>query len=214
MIFYKQEDKAQIPVIQENLIKKIEKAKIIQKNIYDIYNYLNTFFKKDERIEKYRELKDKTSITTLKDFDKLDKEAPSYNVLIRVGNKIMEFSESNIFMCIFNYFNNKQNENEDSALENTVNTYNQFYDILKSKTINNNDEDILTIISKSFKTFNELEENITIISKLGKVNGEKKIDLYNSVMNNDENQTIEKIVWFYRKKELREFMKSVLKILI
>ena len=75
----------------------------------------------------------------------------------------MEFSESNIFICIFNYFNNKQNENEDSALENTVNTYNQFYDILKSKTINNDDEDILNIVSNSFKTFNELEENIKII---------------------------------------------------
>ena len=56
MIFYKKEDKDKIPVIKENLLKKIDKAKSIQKNIYDNYNYLNTFFKKDERIEKYKKI--------------------------------------------------------------------------------------------------------------------------------------------------------------
>ena len=59
IIFYKKEDKDKIPEIKENLLKKIEKAKLIQNNIYDNYNYLNTFFKKDERIKKYKELKEK-----------------------------------------------------------------------------------------------------------------------------------------------------------
>ena len=110
-------------------------------------------------------------------------------------------------MCIFNYFNSKQND-DDTSLLSTINYYNLFYEMLNTKTIKEDDEEILNIVSNSFKTFDELKENIKRISKLGKVNGEKKIDLYNSVMNNDENKTIEKIFLFYRKKELKEFMKS------
>ena len=93
-------------------------------------------------------LKDKSSITPLKDFESLENEAPSYYKLIKEGTKPMEFSKSIIFMCIFKYFNEKYND--DSSLNYTINYYKLFYEMLNSKSINNDDEKIIYIVSNYF----------------------------------------------------------------
>jgi hypothetical protein len=120
----------------------------------------------------------------------------------------MEFKESKIFMCIFNDLNNKQND--DQILYDTINHYNEFFEMLKNKNINDIDEDILEIISKSFTSINELKDNIKKISELEEEDEEKKIELYNSIINDDDGKIIiEKIYLFYRKNELILFLKNI-----
>ena len=204
LIFFREEDKPKINEIKPELIETIEKALDIKQNIYNNSNYLNFFFVKNKRIEEYQNLKKTISEKNLKDFEQLKEEAPDYDILKKVGTKIMEFTKSKVFMSIFNYLKNNSKDDPDKNLLHTIQKYNQFFEIIKNKVIENDDEEILNIVSNSFNTFDELKENIQVISNLENNND----DLLNLLLEDKANNTIEKIFFFHRKSEFNDFMKS------
>ena len=191
--------------IKEDLLSFINKAKQIRDNIEKINSYLKEFYKTDQRIEIYSNIKNKLSIKQLNEYKNIMKEAVTYKTLNRISKVIIEFKKSTIFMKIFH--SKKEKFRNDNALSEAIATYNEFYEIIKNENISEleKNEELLDLISSSYKNYDDLKECIKKIAILeAKNNEEKGLNTFNSL----KEETFEKIYLFHRKSELRDLMRT------
>ena len=194
-----------IKTIKEDLLSYINKASEIIKNIEEIYSYLKEFYKIDQRIDIYSNIKNKLSTQNLNEYKNIMKEAVTYKTLYRICKVILQFKQSSIFMKIF--YSKKEKFRNDDALSEAIATYNEFYEIIKNENIAKleKNEELLDLISSSYKNFDDLKECIKqIIILESKKNKEEGLDIFNSI----KEETFEKIYLFHRKTELRNLMRT------
>ena len=146
--------------------EKCENAKIFYDSLNLIYNYWNTFFKKEKKDE-INKLKNIISLyekTPLKDYEKTKnktKEYLSYLLEAKKGTKLMD---SIFFISIYEFYKDKYIDNDKERFEQSLNKFNELQNLGINSNINSLEKELKDIlIVSAYKNKDKLENEIDFI---------------------------------------------------
>ena len=163
---FKEENAFIVESLLIDFSEKCENAKIFYDSLNLIYNYWNTFFKKEKKDE-INKLKNIISLyekTPLKDCEKTKNETKEYLSYLPEAKKGTKLMDSIFFISIYEFYKDKYIDNDKERFEQSLNKFNELQNLGINSNINSLEKELKDIlIDSSYKNKDKLENEIDFI---------------------------------------------------